>query len=180
MRFKIFLFLLVIMLPVRVFAQGTEAKYFDLHLEKNVDAKDFLSRLNHVDLYQLDIVNRADNESLGALLDSLYLEVSDILDIHIYSIKLKFEVVSNHARLSEIVRRLIGKNVNTAAFYMHDNQTIYAAADTITSGILAHEIAHAVLMHYFVVPPPEKLQEIMCGYVEYSINKKINHAAANH
>ena len=38
---------------------------------------------------------------------------------------------------------------------------------------IAHEIAHAIINHYFVVPPSVKMQEILSGYVEYSLNKKV-------
>ena len=33
-------------------------------------------------------------------------------------------------------------------------------------GVLAHEVAHAIINQYFAVPPPSKVQEILSQYVD--------------
>jgi hypothetical protein len=38
--------------------------------------------------------------------------------------------------------------------------------------MLGHEIAHAIISSFFIVPPPEKIQEVLAGYVDYSLLKK--------
>jgi hypothetical protein len=52
------------------------------------------------------------------------------------------------------------------AFYSHGARNIAAAIDNITEGILAHEIAHAVISAYFVTPPPARMQEILAQYMD--------------
>lgn len=52
------------------------------------------------------------------------------------------------------------------AFYSHRVRKIYVAVDTVTEGILAHEIAHAVISAYFVAPPPARMQEILAQYMD--------------
>jgi hypothetical protein len=34
-------------------------------------------------------------------------------------------------------------------------------------------MAHALISNYFVVAPPPKVQEILAGYVEYSVRKRM-------
>ncbi|OIO37805.1 MAG: hypothetical protein COT00_00375 [Candidatus Omnitrophica bacterium CG07_land_8_20_14_0_80_50_8] len=53
-----------------------------------------------------------------------------------------------------------------AALYSHRTRTITFAVDRVTDGVLAHEIAHAVINAYFPAPPPEKVQEILAQYVD--------------
>jgi len=52
------------------------------------------------------------------------------------------------------------------ASYSHPQKEIRVYADRVTDGILAHEIAHAVINAYFTVSPPEKVQEILAQYVD--------------
>jgi len=105
-----------------------EGKYFSIYGYKDLDIVNLLKRLNFEYLLHsqnLTASLREDFKSLLAdTLDALYLEVSDILDLHIYSY---------HGRI--------------------------------------HEIAHAVISHYFIVPPPAKIQEVLAGYVEYDLRK---------
>lgn len=52
------------------------------------------------------------------------------------------------------------------AFYSHETRTIHVAVDRVTDGVLAHEVAHALINSYFEVPPPPKVQEILAQYVD--------------
>ena len=111
---------------------------------------------------------------LKKTLDEIYLEVSDILDIHMYSYRIKLQVLPNKAYVSEVLQEHYSKKIDMPSFYFYEKNTIYISADQINAGILAHEVAHAIVSHYFVVPPPAKVQEVLCGYVEYSLNRSIN------
>ena len=52
------------------------------------------------------------------------------------------------------------------AFYSHGPRSIVVAVDSVTDHILAHEIAHAVINAYFVIPPPARMQEILAQYMD--------------
>ena len=52
------------------------------------------------------------------------------------------------------------------AFYSSHHRSITVAVDRVTDGVLAHEIAHAVINAYFKTPPPQKVQEILAQYVD--------------
>jgi hypothetical protein len=52
------------------------------------------------------------------------------------------------------------------AFYAHANRSITLLPDTINDGMLAHEIAHAVISAYFGTPPPARMQEVLAQYVD--------------
>ncbi len=56
------------------------------------------------------------------------------------------------------------------AHYAHgSDKRIYVSPSTVTDGILAHEIAHAVICAQFAPPPPEKAQEILARYVDENL-----------
>ncbi|MFH1791499.1 MAG: hypothetical protein ABH885_05920 [Candidatus Omnitrophota bacterium] len=52
------------------------------------------------------------------------------------------------------------------ALYSARKHEITVYADRVTDGVLAHEIAHAVISQYFASPPPERVQEILTQYVD--------------
>jgi len=52
------------------------------------------------------------------------------------------------------------------AFYSETTGSITVYVDRVTDGVLAHEIAHAVMYEYFEVPPPRKVQEILARYAD--------------
>jgi len=57
------------------------------------------------------------------------------------------------------------------SFYVNDISAIYISGENFRREILGHEIAHAIINHYFVVSPPIKVQEILAKYIEYQLRK---------
>jgi hypothetical protein len=106
-------------------------------------------------------------------LDILYLAVSAILDIELSKYSCKIKVCDDAESLSRISNRLFGRTIDVPAFYVLENNTIYVDARDVNINILGHELAHAIQNEYFVVPPPQKIQEVLAGYVEYQLRKSV-------
>ena len=45
------------------------------------------------------------------------------------------------------------------------------SADGFSREVLGHEMARAIMSHYFVIQPPLKIQEVMGMYVQYNLRK---------
>src|SRR3989338_8386207 len=54
---------------------------------------------------------------------------------------------------------------NKVAYYDYKTKSIYISIENASDGAFAHEVAHAVINHYFISPPPSKVQEILTQYV---------------
>ena len=85
--------------------------------------------------------------------DELVERVEALLEM--YPSGLKFEIL--------LVPRHVDGPHST---YSHKTGRVTAYLDRLTDGVLAHEIAHAVICAYFVTPPPEKTQEVLAQYVD--------------
>ncbi|MBN3040575.1 MAG: hypothetical protein JW867_05565 [Candidatus Omnitrophica bacterium] len=177
------LLILIFLLPL-AFSQEKEmvfvgeGKYFTVYCSSSVDLASVLNKLKFtylgsVDDYLSDNRSNIRSALVGAI-DDLYLEVSDILDIHIYSYHGNLRFFPDQASVSSVFSSYLGAGFPERSFYLHPKNTIYISAQDVTLGMLGHEIAHAVISHYFVVPPPAKVQEVLCGYVEYTLLKKSN------
>ncbi len=179
---KYFLFFFVFM-PLVVFSKEkdlvliAEGKYFSVYAYKNIDIDSLIEKikLNYfVDIKDIFEEDSKDSKTLLLeCLNSLYQEVSDILDIHVYSFHTNVKILSDRSALSQAFKSYVGKEFPERSFYLYDNNTIYISFKDLTLEILAHEIAHAIISRYFVVLPPVKVQEILCGYVEYTLKKRM-------
>ena len=109
---------------------------------------------------------------LARLLDDLYSEVSDVLDIHMPSYRTTLVICPSRMELSDILRVYLRRSIDVPAFYFHEKNSLYVSYEDLRVGVFAHELAHGIISHYFVVPPSTKVQEVLAGYVEYSIRKK--------
>ena len=109
---------------------------------------------------------------LAPMLDTLFLRVSNILDMHLYSLKTDLKICTTNEELSGIYRRLFNASLGgRRSFYVYDLNAIYVSADAFQPGIIGHEMSHAIIGHYFGIPAPVKVQEVLCMYVEYTLKK---------
>lgn len=152
-----------------------KSKYFSVYGDKNLDINSLLSKLHFEYFFQLDSMLKSPSRDkktiLSRTLDSLYLEVSDILDIHIYSYHGTIKILPGTESVNAAFKHFFGSDFGERSFYLPEHNTIYISFRDLTLGMLGHEISHAIQSRYFVVSPPAKVQEVLSGYVEYSLRK---------
>lgn len=158
------------------FSRKCEGKYFTIYYQPEVD---LLAMTRKIDIYPsqyliFDSQNRESNPELNLTktLDALFLEVSDILDMHLSSFHGNIKVCRNFEELEKIFYDYFNMQLKTPSFYIYNSNTIYVDAIGLNACVLGHEIAHAIICHYFVVLPPVKIQEVLAGYVEYQLKKR--------
>lgn len=151
------------------------SEYFSIYGPASIDVDELLFKLNYNYFLQVDSllggVSQSPEHILVKTMDALYLEVSDALGIHVYSFHGSIEFHPDRSSLNDAFRRYFDEDFGERSFYLHEQETIYVSFPDLTLGMIGHEIAHAIQSHYFIVPPPVKVQEILSGYVEYSLRK---------
>lgn len=153
-----------------------ESEHFSLYYAQPLQLSDFAYQLNigasDKILAGRSIKPRPSGGELPDMLDTLFLEVCNILDMQLYSFHGTIKVCNSQEQLKEIYNKLFHKNLgNRLSFYVYDNNTIYISAGNFKREVLGHEIAHAVISHYFVVLPSVKIQEVLSSYVEFQLRK---------
>lgn len=153
-------------------AKKIEGKYFTVYCSPQLEISSLLQKLNVSPSDNL-LVGRPLGQALGLadMLDVLFLQACDILDMHLYSFHGTIKISKDSFQLNNIYNYLFGKNATTRSFYSYDLNTIYTSANNFTRGVIGHEIAHAIISHYFVVQPSIKVQEILAMYVEYQLRR---------
>lgn len=161
-------------------AKKIEGKYFVTYYSPQSDIQDFLQQLNISPIDKFlgaGAINKAASPELefAANVDALFIRICDILDMHLYSFSSTIKICRDYAHLKRVYNRVFDKELRAPSFYVHDLNTIYISAENLKSEILGHEMAHSLISRYFVVMPPEKIQEILAGYAEYQLRKSNSH-----
>lgn len=159
---------------ISLLAQG---KYFSVYSCKGIEADSIVYKL------MFDYFLAPDNagnkpakdggERLARTIDAIYSEISDVLDIHVYSFHGTLNILENQAAIEEVFKKIFDKEFNERSFYLNTENTIYISFEDLTLGMLSHEIAHAIQNSYFVVSPSTKIQEVLSAYVEFIMNKRM-------
>ena len=116
-----------------------------------------------------------DKANLGTLLAMVYKRVQMLLDMALPNRAFKIRIHSTPQGVLEAFKSAGGvvsqyQNSHPLAFYHKKTNTIHLQTETLTMGMLAHEMGHVVQLNYFVIAPPLKVQEMLCQYIDREIS----------
>ncbi|HBF43764.1 MAG TPA: hypothetical protein DDW42_09105 [Desulfobacteraceae bacterium] len=103
--------------------------------------------------------------SIVKKVDALFERVQEILDMHGRLKKVTINLYPNKKQFHKAYYYLTGTRCPLRAWYIFESNTIYINVDDVFEGMLAHEMAHAVVDHYLSVRPPTATAEILARYV---------------
>jgi hypothetical protein len=103
--------------------------------------------------------------------DALVEKVQLILDMR-KPINIRLKLYSDKTALRAAYFNIYKKKTEYRAWYIFEYNTIYLNVQDLFAGMLAHEIAHAVVDNYLAVRPPRATAEILARYVGKHLNKK--------
>lgn len=152
--------------------QRIETKHTIIQYETLEDLKDFDSNIAYspegFSFRNLFSAGDPDDPagSLAKKLDSLYERVQQILDMRGMLKKVRINIYSSKRKLHEAYLSITGQECRIRAWYMFEVNTIYINKNDVHEGIIAHEMAHSIIDHYFSVRPPSATAEILATYVD--------------
>jgi len=160
---------------------GTAVKintdHFTIYYKSGVDINNLISQL-YVSQADQVLTNQAVNTSspqaqLSSMVEVLFARASDVLDMHIYSLKANIKIFATQQDLTNFYNNLFHAHVPCTGygFYLDDTKSIYMSAENFRREILGHEMGHAIMSRYFVVQPSVRIQEVLAGYIEYQLRK---------
>lgn len=154
-------------------AASIETVYFTIRYDRDVNLNKVLRQINMRRLYlsgwQTTSESAGTGDKLANRVNILLQNVKEILGMFIKSPPFTIMIFSDQEDLFAEYARLTKRAQAVEAFYHHESKTIYTSEDTISDSVLAHELAHYVILHYFLVDPPEKISEMMAVYVDENL-----------
>ncbi len=164
-------------------ADTVETKYFTILFCPDCSLAEFAKNISTGNSVRFETYNESKSDITSVIksdTDALYLEVEDVLDMYLDSYHGRIKVHPDNVSVSKTAYG----NTQTIepaipSIYMPSQNTIHISLKDIDPGILSHEMAYALISNYFVLAPPAKVQEILAGYVEYSVRKRIGSLPRN-
>jgi hypothetical protein len=80
--------------------------------------------------------------------------------------KININIYPDQKELHAAYYDMFQKTCKLRAWYIYEKNTIYINAADMHEGILAHEMAHAIIDHFLSVRPPAATAEILARYVD--------------
>jgi len=105
-------------------------------------------------------------EKLIEKIDALYKRVQEILDMRKRAKKTIIKIYPDQEQLHKAHIEYVKVEGHSRAWYLFKFRTIYLNVRDFHEGILAHEMGHHIIDHYFGVRPPAASAEILCRYVD--------------
>ena len=156
-----------------------ETKHATICYQSREDLKKFNSKIKYTpgawglkDLFSSSSSNDLKSK-IKRKVDAVYQRAQEILDmrkrmkkviIHLYPSQKDLHVA--YGNIYKESFRSYKTNSKPRAWYTHSYKTIYLNLDDLHEGILAHEMAHAIIDHYLLVRPPSATAEILARYVD--------------
>lgn len=107
-------------------------------------------------------------------LDLLFEKVQRILDMRKpLENKIRVVVHSSEEELAATFVKIFKKQGSARGWYVFEYNTIYLNAQDVHEGMLAHELAHAVIDTYMNVRPPRATAEILATYVDKHLFEEV-------
>lgn len=108
---------------------------------------------------------------LGKKVDAVFERVQEILDM-----KKRFDPVNIHLYSDTDGLKIAYEGIyrgecRLRAWYRFSNNTVYLNVRDVHEGMLAHELAHAVIDHFLTVRPPPQAAEILARYVDTHLER---------
>jgi RNase P/RNase MRP subunit p30 len=161
----------ILIVPVHLYAQNEIiSRHTKIYYHNENDLKLFNKRLK---LGSLDYLLRhspsndsSTSKEVAEKVDIILERVRIILEIYPKNFKVEIRVLENPSEVQRVYFDKYSKKVDFIAFYSRGDKTIYLAVDKIRSNILAHELSHALIDHYFGAISPVKIHEILAQYVD--------------
>lgn len=98
--------------------------------------------------------------------DIIVEKVEVVLDMFPDNYHVRLVLLADRTAVARIYKQKYGKRVGHIAYYSLSEKTIYISADDTHLRVLAHEIGHSVVDHYFKVRPPYNIHELMAQFAE--------------
>jgi hypothetical protein len=107
---------------------------------------------------------------LGEAVDALFKRVQLILDMPMPKLRVEIQIHRDEKEVARVFTQITGESSNAPSFYWKRTNTIHTQPESLTVGMLAHEMGHCIIDHYFAILPPTKIAEMLCQYVDTEVS----------
>jgi len=149
--------------------QRVDSRYCTIWVDPSLEAKKLNQKVKTWMIRPQAVrVQKADTPEgqLAAKCDTIFRKAQELLDMYPPGVHVAVKIANSHTQIRDVHAAQYGYGTEAVAFYVFENNTIYATAKEFSTSVLAHEMAHCIIDHYFGVRPPRKIEEMLAMYVD--------------
>lgn len=159
--------------PQALHAHEAQGKYVTLHYSdrellktcnEELDLGRKLSR--HVEKRHVVTIE----DEVLAKLDTIMEKAEVVLDMFPDKLRINVVLLASADDVARVFAQKYGKNASHIAYYSLSEDTIYVSVENARLEVIAHEMAHAIVDHYFTERPPYNIHELMAQFAEKHIS----------
>ena len=124
--------------------------------------------------YRMLLSNRSLSmeDRLKARLEIILLRDEDILGMYPQDLHVKVRIFKSRKEMNDVYDGMFNERAKFRSFYMHYFRSVYTNEQDFVDSVMAHELGHAVIDHYFSIPPPPRMAELMATYVDAHLDEE--------
>lgn len=153
-----------------------ETKYFTVEYDSRVNLNSVDRRINTREFYVSGLSAEragADVDKRVALrLDAIFARAKEILDMWPPKLHVKISIFKDRDELSDEYFKIFKKREYFKSFYIYRYNTIYTSGEDISDSVVAHEMGHSIVDHYFSIIPPARVRELLASYVDMHLDEE--------
>jgi hypothetical protein len=85
------------------------------------------------------------------------------------NIKVSMVLLPDRRAVTAVYQEKYGKTADNIAYYSLSENTVYVSVKDANLRVIAHELGHAIINHYFRERPPYHIHELMAQFAEKHI-----------
>jgi hypothetical protein len=148
-----------------------DSAFCTIYLKDKVDARKVS---NKIDTYRIDYglserpvrSGNSANDDVAYKFDLIFFKVQELLDMRPKDLHLNVRIYKGQSDLDRVYMEIFDQQNKFVAFYIFKLNSLFATEEKISANIMAHEIAHCIVDHYFSVTPPTKVAEMIAQYAD--------------
>lgn len=170
---RLFLFIAILLLPIpRSEAATVKSRYATLVFSDTELLHDFndeirLGRKLTYYLRKKKIVTVEDE--VLAKIDTIIEKAEVVLDMFPDKMHIRVVLLPDADAVNKVYYQMYRREASNIAYYSLSKDTIYISVNDASLRVLAHEVGHAVVDHFFKVRPPYNVHELMAQFTEKHI-----------
>ncbi len=112
-------------------------------------------------------IARSELESmLISKVDAIFERAETILDMRKPMEKISINIYPDFSELKHAYSIIYRGKCHVRAWYRFRTNTVYTNVEDVHAGMLAHELAHGIIDHFFKIKPPSETAEILARHVD--------------
>jgi len=105
-------------------------------------------------------------DEVKSKVDLVVEKVESVLEMFPDILQFKMKVMATSDEVQQVYLAKYGRQVDHIAYYSLKEKTIYISTDDANLRVMAHEIGHTVVDHYYKNPTPSKIHEVLAQFAE--------------